>query len=157
MTIAQALAAKTLELRKARDEIAPSFQSVLGFAQANAKERARVGGNVQAGADISEDDALRAITKGIKMCRDTIEAAKSAEKEHPNLALINRELSELEALLPSMTSDADVSSAAGEFLATQGERNMKLMGPTMAHLTGLFGTSLDKGKASGIVKQLINQ
>ncbi len=153
MSVAKALSDRTLELRKARDEIAPGFLTVQGFAQASAKERGLKGGD----AAISDEDALRAVMKGIKMCRDTL--ALSDEGSGAAIAFnerISRELKELEALLPQMATDDEVKNAAATFLSTYDEKNMKLMGPTMTYLNGLYGTSLDKAKASGIIKQLIN-
>lgn len=154
MGVAQALNAKTLELRKTRDELAPSFQSVSGFAQASAKERGLKGGD----ASVNDEDALRAIQKGIKQVRDTLEQLGTDEGRQSDLyKRSTRELAELEALLPQMASDDEVEAEARAFQSelTVDLVGMKRMGPTMAHLQTRFGTALDKGKASAIVKQLL--
>lgn len=154
MGVAQALNVRTLELRRNRDELAPAFQSVQGFAQASAKERGLKGGD----ASVNDEDALRAIQKGIKQVRDTLSQLDTDEGRQTDLyTRSKRELTELEALLPQMASDEEVQAEA-QAIQSKLDPNlagMKRMGPTMAHLQEKFGTSLDKSRASGIVKQLL--
>jgi uncharacterized protein YqeY len=143
------LNAKTLELRKSRDPLAGALLSVQSAATANAKERA-----VKAKQDLStvkadDEDALRAIQKGIKQVQDTL-------SHKPDHADSLRELEILEGLLPQMASEDEIRGEAESFIATLPERNMKQMGGVMAHLAATFGTSLDKGKASGVVKALLS-
>jgi uncharacterized protein len=149
VSILAALNAKTLELRKTRDPLAGSFQAVQALATANAKERA-----IKAGADLStvkadDEDALRAIQKAIKQVRDTLALAPTDEKSL-------RELEVLEALLPKMASEDEIRGEAETFIATLPEKTMKQMGSVMAHLAVTFGTSLDKAKASAVVKQALS-
>jgi uncharacterized protein YqeY len=144
-----ALNAKTLELRKARDPLAGSFQGVQAIATANAKERA-----VKAGADLStvkadDDDALRAIQKSIKQVKDTLALKPDHEQSQNELAV-------LESLLPKMASEDEIRGEAEGVINALPEKNMKQMGAVMAHLTKTFGTSLDKAKASGVVKALLS-
>lgn len=148
MSVLAALNAKTLELRKARDPLAGSFQGVQAIATANAKERA-----VKAGADLStvkadDDDALRAIQKSIKQVKDTL----SLKPDHEaSLA----ELEILESLLPQMASEDQIRGEAESLINGLPEKSMKAMGGIMASLNATFGTSLDKAKASAIVRQLL--
>lgn len=149
MSVLAALNAKTLELRKARDPLAGALLSVQAGATANAKERA-----VKAGADLStvkadDEDALRAIQKGIKQVKDTL-----ALKPDHEASL--KELEILEGLLPRMASEDEIRGEAESLIAGLPERNMKQMGAVMAGLTKTFGTSLDKSKASGVVKALLS-
>lgn len=149
MSVLAALNAKTLELRKSRDPLAGALQGVQAIATANAKERA-----VKAGADLStvkadDDDALRAVQKGIKQVKDTL-----ALKPDHEASL--KELEILEALLPQMASEDQIRGEAESLIAALPERNMKQMGGVMAGLTKTFGTSLDKGKASAVVKALLS-
>ena len=148
MSILVALNAKTLELRRNRDPLAGAFQAVQAFALANAKERA-----IKAQADLSavkanDDDALRAIQKGIKQVRDTL-----ALKPDHEASL--RELEILESLLPKMASEDEIRGTAESFVATLPEKSMKQMGAVMAHLVAEFGTALDKAKASAVAKAVL--
>ena len=148
MSVLAALNAKTLELRKARDPLAGALLSVQAGATANAKERA-----VKAGADLSavkadDEDALRAIQKGIKQVKDTLALKPDHEASLGELAI-------LESLLPKMASEDEIRGEAESYIATLPEKNMKQMGGVMAHLNSVFGTSLDKGKASGVVRSLL--
>lgn len=148
MSVLAALNAKTLELRKARDPLAGALLSVQSTATANAKERA-----VKDKADLStvkanDEDALRAIQKGVKQVRDTL-----ALKPDHEASL--KELEILEGLLPKMASEQEIQGEAESFIAGLPEKNMKQMGAVMAHLASVFGTSLDKAKASGVVRQAL--
>ena len=148
MSVLAALNAKTLELRKARDPLAGSFQSVQATATANAKERA-----VKAGADLStvkadDDDALRAIQKAIKQVKDTL----SIKPDH-ELSLAELEI--LETLLPQMASEDEIRGEVESLIAGLPEKSMKAMDGIMASLTQTFGTSLDKAKASAVVRELL--
>lgn len=149
MSILAALNAKTLELRKSRDPLAGSFQGVVSLATALAKERA-----IKEGTDLSlvkanDEDALRAVQKSIKQVNDTL-ALKPDHEQSIN------ELATLEALLPRMASEDEIRGEAEAYVNALPERNMKQMGGAMAQLTKVFGTSLDKAKASQVVKGLLS-
>lgn len=148
MSVLAALNAKTLELRKARDPLAGALLSVQAGATANAKERAVKDKQDLSTVKANDDDALRAIQKGIKQVRDTL-----ALKPDHEASL--QELEILEALLPQMASEQEIEGEAESFIATLPEKSMKQMGSVMAHLTATFGTSLDKAKASGVVRKLL--
>ncbi len=152
MGIAQDLNAKTLELRKARSDIAGGFQSVQAFATAFAKERGLKGGD----ATVNDEDALRAIQRGIKMCNDTLEAVGVAHGTRDG-GVTQRELDELKALLPEMASEDDVRTAARTYIANHQPDPKKGMGQVIAQLSGAFGTSLDKAMAARIAKEELAQ
>ena len=148
MSVLAALNAKTLELRKNRDPLAGSFQAVQALATANAKERA-----IKAKQDLStvkadDEDALKAIQKSIKQVRDTL----ALKPDHQ--ASLN-ELAILEDLLPQMASEQEIQTEAESFVGTLSEKSMKQMGAVMAHLVAVFGTSLDKSKASQVARQAL--
>lgn len=154
MGVALALNTKTLDLRKNRDELAPAFQSVQGVAKASAKERGLKGGD----ATVNDEDALRAIQKGIKQSRDTIQQLEASGGQESDLYKRSvREVALLESLLPKMASAEEVEAEANAALSKLDPSltGMKRMGPMMAHLSDTFGTSLDKGMASGILKKLL--
>jgi len=148
VSVLAALNAKTLELRKNRDPLAGSFQAVQALATANAKERA-----IKAKQDLStvkadDEDALKAIQKSIKQVRDTL----ALKPDHQ--ASLN-ELAILEDLLPQMASEQEIQTEAESFVGTLSEKSMKQMGAVMAHLVAVFGTSLDKSKASQVARQAL--
>jgi uncharacterized protein YqeY len=149
MGLAQDLQTTTLYFRKERSELAPGFQSVMAFAQASAKERALKGGD----PTVNDEDALRAIQRGIKMCKDTLEAAGDAESD--SILRTRKELHQLELLLPAMASDDEVRAAAEKFVAENEIDPKKGMGQVMAHLTATFGTSLNKSEASRIAREAL--
>lgn len=162
MSVLQALTSRALELRKSRDELAGAFQAVLGNAREIAKQRSvearkRAGGG-ELTIDVTEEDALLAVNRSIKQVSDTIETIRSGNGEgSPLFERSVRELAELTALLPAQASDDEVRHEANMFIIANAENipGMKLMGPTMAHLADKFGASLNKGKASGIVRDLL--
>lgn len=162
MSVAEALKAKTLELRKNRDELAPALLAVSSSAQVNAKDRAIKAGAFASGNTaefvVNEDDAMRAVQKAIKQVRDTISTIQTAGGTDSALYQRSvRELEVLEGLLPQMASEAEVTREVNMFLIAQDPAtlNMKLMGKVMAHLQDVFGASLDKARASGIVKSAL--
>jgi uncharacterized protein YqeY len=144
MGIAQDLQKTTLELRKQRVVYAPGFQTVWGFAQASAKERGLKGGD----ANVNDEDALRAIQKGIKMNKDVLDIL-------PTDGVAQQELAALEALLPQMATEDEVRAAAAQYVATNELDAKKGMGQVMAHLSATFGTSLDKSMASRIAREAL--
>lgn len=148
MSVLAALNAKTLELRKSRDPLAGALLGIQSQATAFAKENAIKAGDL-ASAKTTDDDALRAIQKGIKQVKDTL-ALK------PDHEASQKELEILEALLPKMASEDEIRGEAESVINALPEKNMKQMGGVMAHLSTVFGTSLDKAKASAVVRSLLS-
>ena len=54
-----------------------------------------------------------------------------------------------------MASEDEIRGEAESLIAGLPEKNMKAMGGIMASLTKTFGTSLDKAKASAVVRELL--
>lgn len=157
MSILVALNAKTLELRKARDPLAGSFQGVQALATANAKER-----TIKEQAKLPEDqrnldfstikadeqDAIAAVQKGIKQVRDTLALA-------PTDAKSLRELEILESLMPKQPTEDEIRGEIEAALNTMGERPKGVIGMLMKHLVAVFGATLDKGKASAAINKAL--
>lgn len=148
MSILAALNARTLELRKGRDELAGSFQAVQALATANAKER-----TIKAGGDLStvkadEQDAIAAIQKSIKQVRDTLALV-------PTDAKSLRELEMLEALLPKQPTEDEIRGEVEAFIAKHDERPKGFIGVIMKHLVEVYGPALDKGKVSPIINKAL--
>lgn len=146
MGLAQDLQARGLELRKQRSDIAPGFQTVLGFAQASAKERGLKGGD----ATVNDEDAQRAIQRGIKMCNDTLETAPGDDRTL-------RERAALEDLLPEMADEMEVRAEVGRFIGGNPQLigDKKAMGEVMKFLNERFGASLNKAEASKIAREAL--
>lgn len=152
MSIAEALKAKTLELRKSRDEVAPGLQRVLSLAQGYAKERGLKVGDIT--TPINDDEAVRAINTNIKQLNDTIEQLGDSGKGSDLYVRSVKEREILESLLPKMVSDEEVAQETRQFILAQDRSavSMKLMGAIMKHLQDKFGLTLNKATASNIVK-----
>lgn len=136
------LKARTLELRKARDPLAPTFQMVLAEAK-NAAIAARL-------EDFTEDMAVAAIKRNIG-------AAEEALNSAPGDELSKRKVSELQALLPAKVSNEDVKAEAQRWFNSQeSEVHPKaFMGELMKHLMATYGAALDRGSASQIAKEVL--
>lgn len=150
MSILEKLNAKTLELRKSRDELAATFQSVQAATTALAKLRG-------IDAQPTDEDAAIAINKAIKNVRDMVEVLVDQDKvEGEAYARAEREKDLLERLLPARVSDEEVRLEVAQALLEHGpELSMKMMGPLMKHLQEKYGAALDKPAASAIVKSLL--
>lgn len=149
MSILAALNAKTLELRKGRDELAGSFQAVQALATANAKDRVIKAGGDLSTVTVEEADAVSAIQKAIKQVRDTLSLV-------PTDAKSLRELEILESLMPKQPSEDELRGEAESFAAGLEVKSMKQMGALMAHLASVFGVALDKSKASSVAKSVLS-
>jgi len=157
VSILVALNAKTLELRKARDPLAGSFQGIQALATANAKDRlikeqAKLPED-QRSVDFStvkadEQDAIAAVQKGIKQVRDTLALV-------PTDAKSLRELEILESLMPKQPSEDEIRGEIEAALNTMGERPKGVVGMLMKHLVAVFGATLDKGKASATINKVL--
>ena len=135
--ILEKLKKKSLELRKSRDTV--TLTSVLALATSYAKERGLKSGDY----DMTEDDAIRAIQKTIKMVKDTLSLA-------PNDDHSKRELEILESLLPKAVSEEEIRDSIISYIGD--DRDIKRMGDIMKMLTEKYGASLDKKMASTLWK-----
>lgn len=143
MSILAALNAKTLELRKSRDELAGSFQAVQSSATAIAKERVRVAGGDFSTVTATDVDATSAIQKAIKQVNDLL-AIKADDAKGL------RELEILQSLLPKQPSEDEIRQTVDSYLVGKDKAQKGLIGGVMKHLGEVYGPALDRGKASGI-------
>lgn len=142
MSIAEKLKSRTLELRKARDEIAPTFQFVLSDAKNQAIAK-RI-------PEFTEDMAVSAINRAINQTKELLETA-------PNDVLAQKKLTELTALLPVKVSADEVRTEAMTwFRGVMTEAApMAYMGEMMKHLMDKFGAALDRSVASQIAREVL--
>jgi uncharacterized protein YqeY len=142
MSIAEKLKARTLELRKARDVIAPAFASVLADAQNQAIAK-RIEG-------FTEEMALLAVNRAINQYTETLKLAPGDE-------LTTRKLEALNGILPAKATDEEVRAEATAWFKSQtSEIHPKgFMGELMKHLMDKYGAALNRGTASQIVKEVL--
>lgn len=103
---------------------------------------------------VSDDEILQILTK---MVRQREESAVAFEKGN-RLELAAQELQEIEILrefMPRQLGEADVQRACRDVIAEVGADGLRDMGRCMNALKEKFPGKMDFGKASGIVKTLL--
>ena len=150
MSVFESVKAKNIELRKARSPLASVLGSVVNMAQLAAKDRAL---KAKAEITVTDEDAIQALRKTIKQCDDMLSLAPESSDQFSQATAEKAMLSEL---LPQETSLQDLKESIVMFMADKDDYSMKNMGPIMAHLTGKFGTALNKAVASQEVKRYLS-
>lgn len=151
MMYAEALKAKTLALRKAKDSMATFMIAVSSKAKDFAKAE-------NPKAETFEDEhALRAINWYVKGADDNI-ALLANTPTSPLYARAVEERALLKSFLPAEASDEEVRAFVEEFASNaEGMTDRKkLMGPVMKALNEKFGASLNKKTASTVVQSVLN-
>jgi len=150
MSVLAELNRTSLELRKNRDELAKSLSVVVSSANQIAKERATDKGNYT----VTDDDTIQAIRRAVKQTEDTINILAENNAEDGELYMRSvRELTILRNLLPQSPDGPAISSFVQTYLRETGtERNIKAMGPIMKALGEQYGSVLDRGVASQVVR-----
>lgn len=148
---ADALKAKTLELRKAKDPLA-TFLIAVG---SKAKDLAKA--EDPTNAEVTDDHALRAINSFVKSADDVLDLLGD-QKDSPAFTRASAELALLRSFLPAEASDEDVRGVINEYIdMAEGMQTVgpKMMGPIMAYLNKTFGAALNKRKASGLIQTVL--
>ena len=102
----------------------------------------------------NDDDVLQILAKMVKQREESAKAFDDGNR--PELAAQERaEIEILRAFQPQQLGDDEVKTAAREAIAATGAAGPKDMGRVMAVLKEQFAGKMDFGKASGIVKQLL--
>ena len=102
----------------------------------------------------SDDDVLQILAKMVKQREESAKAFEDGNR--PELAAQERdEIEIIRAFQPQQLSDDEVKAAAREAMAATGAAGPKDMGRVMAVLKERFAGKMDFGKASAIVKQLL--
>lgn len=150
MSVLAELNKTSLELRKNRDELAKSLSVVVSNANQIAKDRATDKGNYA----VTDDDAIQAIRRAVKQTEDTIAILAENHAEDGDLYVRSaRELTILKNLLPQSPDGRTISEFVQAYLKQTGtERNIKAMGPIMKSLGEQYGSVLDRGMASQVVR-----
>ena len=102
----------------------------------------------------NDDDVLQILAKMVKQREESAKAFDDGNR--PELAAQERaEIEIIRAFQPQQLSDDEVKAAAREAMAATGAAGPKDMGRVMAVLKEKFAGKMDFGKASGVVKQLL--
>lgn len=111
--------------------------------------------NRGAGKDPASDEEILQILA--KMVKQREESAKAFEDgKRPELAAQERgEMEIIRGFLPTQLDDAAITAAARQAIAETGAASQKDMGKVIAALKQKYAGQMDFGKASGIVKGLL--
>lgn len=103
---------------------------------------------------LSDADLVGVLSKMVKQRRDSIEQYKAGKRE--DLAAKEAaEISIIEAYLPKQMSDAEIKDAVTALIKETGAAGAKDMGKVMGLLKTRYAGQLDFGKASAMVKGLL--
>jgi len=103
---------------------------------------------------ISDADILSVLAKMVKQRRDSIEQYKAGGRQD----LVDKEAAEItviEAYLPKQMSEAEAKAAIAAVIKETGAASPNDMGKVMGALKSKYAGSMDFGKASGLVKELL--
>ena len=142
----------TKEAMKARDERRVSTLRMMNAAIKNADIEARGQGK----EPLNEADLMSLFQKMIKQRQESADLYEKGGR--PELA--QQERSEIEiitAYLPKQMSDVEAGAAISALLQEINAETMKDMGRAMAALKERFAGTMDFGKASGKIKELLNK
>jgi uncharacterized protein len=135
---------------KARDERRVSTLRLVNSALKNADIEARGQGK----AALGDDELLSLLQKMIKQRQESIELyekggrAELAQQERDEIAIIA-------GYLPKQLSDAEMRSAIAAAIKDTGAASMKDMGKVIAALRARYAGQMDFGKASPVVKEML--
>jgi len=109
---------------------------------------------INAGHELSDEEAMTVIRKAVKQRQDSIEQYTKGNR--PELA--EKERSEMELLktyLPPELRDDEVESGVREIIASTGAQSKKDMGKVMKEATGRYKGRVDGKKIQEIVARLL--
>jgi uncharacterized protein len=106
-------------------------------------------------ADIADDEILSVLAKMVKQREESAATYEGAGR--PELAAGERgEIAVIREFLPKQMGEEEAKSAAKAVIAELGAASMKDMGKVMAALKERHAGSMDFGKASATVKELLS-
>ena len=109
---------------------------------------------IEAGHELSDEEALAVIRKGVKQRHDSIEQYTKGNR--PELAA--KEAAEIEILktyLPAELSDAELEAGLREIVASTGAQSKKDMGKVMKEATARYKGRADGKRIQEIVSRLL--
>jgi uncharacterized protein len=135
---------------KARDERRVSTLRLVNSTLKNADIEARGQGKAQ----LSDDEVLPVLQKMIKQRQESITLYEQggrnelAQQERDEIAIIS-------GYLPQQLSDDEMRAAIAQAIGETGATSMKDMGKVIGALKGRYTGRMDFGKASPLVKQML--
>src|SRR5436309_9376907 len=109
---------------------------------------------IEAGHELSDEEAMAVIRKGIKQRQDSVEQYTKGNR--PELAA--KEQAEIEILktyMPPELSDAELESGLREIVASTGAQSKKEMGKVMKEATARYKGRVDGKKIQEIASRLL--
>jgi uncharacterized protein len=103
---------------------------------------------------ITDTEILSVLAKMIKQRRDSVEQFTAGGRQD----LVDKETAEIkiiEGYMPKQMSEAEAKAAIGAVIKETGAAGPKDMGKVMGALKAKYAGSMDFGKASGVVKELL--
>jgi uncharacterized protein len=135
---------------KARDERRVSTLRLVNSTLKNADIEARGQGKAQ----LSDDEVLPVLQKMIKQRQESITLYEQGGRNE--LAQQERdEITIISAYLPQQLSDDEMRAAIAQAISETGAASMKDMGKVIGALKGRYTGRMDFGKASPLVKQML--
>jgi len=135
---------------KARDERRVSTLRLVNSTLKNADIEARGQGKAQLG----DDEILSVLQKMIKQRQESITLYEQGGRNE--LAQQERdEITIISAYLPQQLSDEEMRAAIAQAITETGAASMKDMGKVIGALKGRYTGCMDFGKASPLVKQML--
>lgn len=105
--------------------------------------------------NLTDDQVDSVLEKQAKQRKDSIDAYTKASRED----LVNKEQAELDiiqSLLPQKLSEAETEKVVDQLISELNVTSMQQMGQIMGEISKKYGTSVDKGLVSQIVKQKLS-
>jgi uncharacterized protein YqeY len=109
---------------------------------------------INVGHELSDEEAMAIIRKGIKQRQDSVEQFTKGNR--PELAAKEQaEMETLKAYMPPELSDADLESGLREIVASTGAQSKKDMGKVMKEATARYKGRADGKKIQEMVARLL--
>ena len=109
---------------------------------------------INAGHELSDEEALAVIRKGIKQRQDSVEQYTKGNR--PDLAAKEQaEIDLLKTYMPPELSEAELESGLREIIASTGAQSKKDMGKVMKEATARYKGRVDGKKIQEIVSRLL--
>jgi uncharacterized protein len=109
---------------------------------------------INAGHELSDEEAMTVIRKGVKQRQDSIEQFTKGNR--PELAAKEKaEIVILQAYMPPELSDSELESGLREIIASTGAQSKKDMGKVMKEATARYKGRADGRKIQEIVGRLL--
>lgn len=139
-----------VEAMKSGDKFKLSVIRMLKSALQN--EEINLGGN---GSGLNDDQVLTVIKREVKKRNGSIDEYTKYNKLNA-VEDLKKEVEILSAYLPEEMSEEELNTHIDEIIAEIGAESIKDMGKVMKEVTSRYGSVVDMGKASSIIKSKLS-